>query len=110
MKQHEIRVGNLVRHIKNGLVYRADHVTIQFAHLYEPIELNEEWLLKFGFVKYDIAKVNNNILLVWDKDCGLNAQYSEFDVDLLSKGIYTVHEMQNCFFEFKREELKIQEK
>lgn len=67
MKANELRIGNYV-HRQSGKmvvnrddVYKIENVNLQSALKYEPIPLTEEWLLKFGFIKYGhILKIHLN--------------------------------------------------
>jgi hypothetical protein len=116
MKANELRIGNWVKSNVSGNVLRF--TTYQFNDLneillcsppkpkLEPILLNEEWLVKFGF-EYDSA----------------SSLYHKggFDVDFLEDRIefylgeygstYSiiehVHQLQNLYFALTGEELQI---
>lgn len=52
MKANEIRVGNWIE--KDGKQYQATAMTIFcLGNNHKPIELTEEWLVKFGFITMD---------------------------------------------------------
>lgn len=99
MERKELRIGNLVQ--KGEEIFEADFITIQMAHNYQPIPLNEEWLLKFGFVKLDLPSKSyflNGIIIdhypwgygiVFYNKCKLNY----------------VHQLQNLYFALTNEEL-----
>ena len=72
-----------------------------------PIPLNEEWLLKFGFFKF-----NNAYVLKKPEESPINFQFSvwhdmtynssEFNINLKS-----VHQLQNLYFALIGEELEM---
>ena len=100
MKKEELMIGNLIK--INGIVVTIDERTIfDFDHdkiVKEPIPITEEWLLRFGFFKYNNAyvleKPSENIMnfkfSIWN-DFTYNS--SEFPVELKS-----VHQLQNLYF------------
>ncbi len=116
MKTSELRLGNYI-HFKNGIdtVYGIDTKYIMSNHTrrYEnenikPIPLNEEWLLKFGFVK-----LNDNLFRLG---------HLQYKAGLLEKGstgydscfmfgvknithINHVHSLQNLYHALTGEEL-----
>jgi hypothetical protein len=119
MKANELRVGNLVYHSITGEVWDID---LDFFHDLvsggftlddiEPIPLNEEWLIRFGFVKeksewYVLkrgSKKTNNLKMFHIsifKD-GYNTKGGE-------KSKYTpikkVHQLQNLYFALTEQEL-----
>ncbi len=117
MRAEELRVGNLVF---DGIT--NEKVSSSMLHYgwrnenYKGIPLTEEWLLKFGFVKY-----NNN----YDKSIskykkiglGLNGDRWYYGINIKLSGYYSdmigyldyVHQLQNLYFALTGEELKIQE-
>jgi hypothetical protein len=65
------------------------------TNLFEPIPLTEEWLLKFGFLKYskNFIKYGEIEFYIW----AMNDSYEIKSLDTLIK-IETVHELQNLYF------------
>ena len=59
MKSTELRIGNYIKLMLNHEDYKTIQVTIDDLSsielnqgIYEPLELTEEWILKFGFQKH----------------------------------------------------------
>jgi len=56
IQANELRIGNLILDNISNKIEKVDYLTIKIVineeDIYEPIPLTEEWLLKFGFVKY----------------------------------------------------------
>lgn len=130
MDARELRIGNFLKHYKN-----IAHVTwgvIKDVELgernYEPIELTEEWLEKFGFEKdehFDVDKNDEwiasfeillyfkedksiNSYIFWDKRDGCHLQLGgELDVALRHfPNIKYVHQLQNLYFALTGKELE----
>lgn len=115
---NELRLGNLFANIEDDSIYKVTKInedTIEgicinnmgwfgekHFHLIEqvlPIEITEEWLLKFGFQEDDAFYHLNNI---WISNF-YEDYYSLDGVD--SSKIKYVHELQNLFFALTHEEL-----
>lgn len=95
------------------------------ASVYDPIPLNEEWLLKFGFVKYEwmngyyIPMFNTYLMIQFFKDKMLmfttkvskDKHGDKMDVRsyLPSIQLQYVHQLQNLYFALTGEELTIKE-
>ena len=140
---NELRIGNFVKsgkgiykvagiHIPNEFRCQSlDGFIIDVPCLYQPIPINEEWLLKFGFEKGandwygiiyntdwshdelncdEIMKIDYNVksqrLAIYD-----NIEESDM-VNILSYPIYTanqikyVHQLQNLYFALTQKELE----
>ena len=114
IRANELRIGNLIN--KNGKVHYTNiftirdikYLSIDDTDIFEPIEISEEWLSKFGFQKRDRAYKLKNFgkFLFFDGDpqfypAGmLNA--------LLPKGnLQFVHQLQNIYFALTGEELQL---
>jgi hypothetical protein len=121
MKANNFRLGNLVMY--DGRVFEIDTIanvfptlnTIEFGigvvdwNNIEPIQLTEEWLLKFGFVKrglyyhfpnHDIFKLQQHKLnnAFW-------LRHSSESLDCVR--INYVYQLQNLYFALTGEELTI---
>ena len=112
MKAEELRFGNLVLNndfdivteIKEG--WQIDSCDFY----YRPIPLTEEWLIKFGFVKYgtlhDSYKLNPFIV-----ELGILGNHYTFrkimnrEESILLKEIKYVHQLQNLYFALTNKEL-----
>lgn len=127
MKAQELRIGNLVE-----TVYGFSHVRALSdgyigvfigGKLYDfndnyikPIQLTEEWLVKFGWLYYNGQKEG-----VLTKDFGCKMDVDYIDCELLIKSHYEpysmyrvtsvkhVHQLQNLYFALTGEELEIKE-
>ena len=112
MKNTELRIGNLVHYQINDKfdereqwneVIKIEAIDFEcFDKYYLPIELTDEWLLKFGFecrvVYGNNHWLNNQILIFEDKKGKF-----EFAWGLKIK---SVHQLQNIHFALTGEELK----
>jgi hypothetical protein len=109
MKANELRLGNLLQWKDNKsqleccLNFFKD--SLFWQHIsnkeLEPIPLTEEWLLKFGFEKYDTYKYSKNHF--YFRKIG-----DEFQTEVgecLYKTIDYVHQLQNLYFALNDEEL-----
>ncbi|MEN5306801.1 hypothetical protein ABE425_04755 [Chryseobacterium cucumeris] len=102
----ELRLGNKV--LRNGIIVTVDNQTFwdveKYPDQYEPIELNEDWLLKFGFHKVQYSfwinglAVHNNTPFEFYILYEQNRTYIKY-----------VHQLQNLYFALTGEELKIKE-
>jgi len=133
MEANELRYGNLLhtnrmelnevicintlsRHPETNEILLA---TNYFPHLLlsqcEPIPLTEEWLLKFGFSKKDVAGCdpyyfyNNEFFEIgWRVDEHLDVSFSGNNYSNEFPHIKYVHQLQNLFFALTGEELTTQ--
>lgn len=117
MKAEDLRIGNYVYRLDIGNVLCVDEISssgdVRFKDIEDsifqiedikPIPLNEEWLLKFGFVKDKLTNFD------WYKD--------DFEIHLpnyfkwkdsnLNK-IKHVHQIQNLYYALTNKELTIKE-
>jgi hypothetical protein len=121
IKANELRIGNLVlidgeeSEIHGGLI--ADFETDCFDGKIEPIPLNEEWLIKFGFERRVFAQRNEYILII---DIDNQKHFIEFafprneKIQVIMyydkcfyKHIKYVHQLQNLYFALTGQELEI---
>jgi hypothetical protein len=114
MRATELRIGNLIYLKSKDKIYEisSGHDIEEIDDAPEnfdakPIQLTEEWLLKFGFVsnpykdRYElIAKIN--IIIECDKTKGLVDLYCE-----QFPHIKYVHSLQNLYFALTGEELTL---
>ena len=141
----EIRIGNLVFDKKRnrivtvwGIESNHDKIVVNFAngsgvysidlkHI-EPIPITEEWLLKFGFEKYDwfdgcFIKCNNKHLMIqfYEPKQEILIYFTKISKDkdghkmngrdyLFKVKKYYVHQLQNLFFSLTGEELTLKNK
>lgn len=121
MKSNEFRLGNLVNFLERVIVVSQpdieNMVRMEFAEgviseLYQPILLNEEWLLRFGFER----TYNSQFRLKYDLPC----DFIGFDISKTEEksmegfryfGHYIkikyVHQLQNLYFALTGQELII---
>jgi hypothetical protein len=116
MKANDLRIGNLVyvsdnetniifKEITPINIHNLMHLTgwdkspidIEF----EPIQLTEEWLLKFGFEKNGTIAIlyTLNNVDVWELNGGF--------ANILDLPIQYVHQLQNLYFALTNQELTI---
>lgn len=109
MEASELRIGNYVLNENNQIV-EVDATRIMFLQdgrvKYKPIEVTEEWLIKFGFINYDNDdfftygnlhyNTSNNRFYIG------NDHASSFHDDATIK---FVHQLQNLFFALTGREL-----
>jgi len=116
MKASELRIGNLVNHIRKGVIVvgimELDFVEKGVLDI-EPIPLTEEWLVRFGFEfeKYTESIIANKSDLALLTMVGW--KYFTFTTNLgngkneYCKDIIYVHQLQNLFYSITGEELTI---
>jgi hypothetical protein len=121
MKASELRIGNWVQHTeiwsyRNGdakcfnfplLIsdfYAEVECTIEIEKL-QPIPLTEEWLLKFGFIKYGMSYADSIFVInLWSN--GLFMPQYQYRHGKRNPIKY-VHQLQNLYFALTSEELTI---
>lgn len=124
----ELKQNNLIRDIESGrigavLTIGEKKCTIKMPYSklsqsyeeFEPIELNEHWLLKFGFDSNNVAyKIDNDRFVfelyfydAWNLNYVEKEKFGNGSVEL--SGYWKIHELQNLFFTLTGEELKIKE-
>lgn len=119
MKATELRIGNsilingeIVKEIGYGVItdFYQQRKGIKNPYLntlkFEPIQLTEDWLIKFGFYLHENRPRpiygNNSFIFIYKQD-GI------FWSDLMhgTMEIKSVHQLQNLFFALTGEELKL---
>lgn len=123
MKATELRIGNITsKGMVTALPMGASHSewNIQVNYMYydfddvSPVPLTEEWLIKFGFNK---EKMNAPGIAIWDEfyrdnfcignhGTGLTHYHFIATQGMVIEVMY-VHELQNLFFAFKKQELPL---
>lgn len=116
MGANELRIGDYVKFMLNNEDYEIISIDVKDLELiekkqgvYEPIELTEEWLLKFGFVEKIDAYFYNDYCIE-DIHNGVTWVISEFDhitdeFTAIGCGIKYVHQLQNLYFALTAKEL-----
>ena len=118
MKANELRIGNWV--LSKDMPVQIEEIkpeTIRYCFgefpisYIEPINLTEEWLVKFGFKVGNHKQFNkwineyeNSSLFVDDNYYGI--AINGIDVWTISRKLY-VHQLQNLYFALTGEELEI---
>lgn len=119
MKANELRIGNLVYYRKDVLrvskivKYRFEceglNGFIDYTNLdcdtFEPIKLNNKWLLKFGFEKDkdNVFQLSNCVFWL---DTGF-IQIANCYTPIMNINCKYVHQLQNLYFALKGEELTV---
>lgn len=101
MNVTELRVGNWVFEGKR-LIHIHDGFGIDHSINFNPIPLTEEWLLKFGFLKY---KGNNKDFWLNDFEFANDLKWIFWKGNIL-ENIEYVHQLQNLYFALTQTELK----
>ena len=106
MNVNELRIGNCITDVRGEAVdlteaLFVDLIQMEWIHIVEPIELTEEWLIKFGFKKdkTDDTYYKNDFEI-----CLPN--YFMYKGALLNKVKY-VHSFQNLYFSLESNELEL---
>lgn len=113
MDGSELRIGNYT--LDHGhpeqIPYGSD---IDSAGMMEPIPLTEEWVVKFGFERFEFEyEEGNEITYVLEKKNGhqfvLNDSLQPMDgeIAMLDYKLQYVHQIQNLYFALTCEELTI---
>ena len=109
----QLRIGNFVEY--EGEIYEIDTISKLFPTLntvafgigvvgwdnLNPIPLNEEWLLKFGFIKEYKWYYKNGLRLTLIGDLYFRGNFP------IKADIKYVHSLQNLYFALTNEELAI---
>jgi len=136
MEANELRIGNLIKYSEDGTIFTVGSIeergfTVQNdeettwieAEEFEPLQLTEEWHIKFGGIKngfnnfeYVLPRKNNiDLKMVFSGDYIMLRQgegnrhddiISIWNKDLVGRDPY-VHEFQNLFFALAGEELNV---
>lgn len=120
MTANELRIGNIINDM-GSRAYIVDAYEIVILSRtaggkknisFNPILLTPEWLLKFGFGKYDggllIRLREMDRALDWDAQTGLYLVCLEDENNTIElEHIKHVHQLQNLYFALTGEELKI---
>lgn len=117
IKPEELRIGNCVvgdGDAKKRLVI-VGFDELEYAHLFSPIPLTEEWLLKFGFKKEDeynfIKELRLGYKLRVEAVEGLySVRINSGDsIGYINSRIKHVHQLQNLYFALTGKEIDRQE-
>jgi hypothetical protein len=122
MKANELRIGNWVNNNpRDGVitVFSNDKCVIRhkagidraFIEELEPIQLTEEWLLKFGFIKSKVSsqfdKEKLTIQIANELEYHKKGRVYFNSWAILEESIKYVHQLQNLYFALTGEELII---
>ena len=126
IEAQDLRIGNFIQSGKG--IYKAisishhegetdlitvanDGLVIAYACIYKPIPITEEWLLKFGAVKYNgnrfYLDIKDTLQLFW------NIGYDYFICEFSSRSTHVcyfndikyIHQLQNLYFALTQKEL-----
>jgi hypothetical protein len=116
MKASELRIGNFVyqeQTIDDLEIVEAGLGTLVNALCLKPIPLTEEWLVKFGFdwkEKSDEVRWYNYSSNYPFEIYEMKGKFYPDSCEENGAEIEFVHQLQNSYFEWTREELTIKEK
>lgn len=123
MRNNELRIGNLILFDKNpvevtgiqksGLNFGKHGFAISILDWFQPIELTEDWLVRFGFT-LNMDNFNWNAAIGENEigDFQLALRYSDrigWFFQSKCTVIKYVHQLQNLYFCITGEELKLKE-
>ena len=114
MKSTELRIGNIITGLS---IEKVEWLGDQVVNLYSiggysPIELTEEWLIKFGFKRVQEDKYGCHYE---NKECWIYLTHSGFEIEIitsygrfnLSRTYKYVHQLQNLYFAITGQELSV---
>jgi hypothetical protein len=116
MKPSDLRIGNLI-YMPNGNVGKVGYEVIRaFVVLepkpdYKPIELTEEYILRFGFEKFSgvgLFRIVNKDLTMSLMIAFTGIHYT-LSITAPSSPIKYVHQLQNIYFALVGEELVLED-
>jgi hypothetical protein len=133
LNARELRIGNLVNPKVKEIILTDEIVSVDPSILmvilgevdnkgivFEPIQLTEEWLIKFGYVKFKSNEIYNEWFLILDgvlkykiiETVNHLKNNSKFTMPNSDKPIIIqyLHQLQNLYFALTGEELTITEK
>lgn len=107
MKATELRIGNHI--LKNGKLHYVSYKTIRDiisqsvddTDVYEPIQITEERLLKFGFIDRGLGDFRRSWLHL------IRNSSTSFETNCFFVKIKYLHQLQNLYFALTGEELTI---
>lgn len=106
MKANELRIGNYILDNLGGILkIKSISTESDFSHI-KPIQLTEEWLLKFGFEWKNFAMRNGRIS-IRNSDNKYHIHLTNEAASTITIQIKYVHQLQNLYFALTGEELTI---
>ncbi len=122
MKANELRIGNLVCYSEDNTIFKIYAIErdgfsvenqIEATWIecgeFKPIQLTEEWLLKFGFVKSKVSsqfdKEKLTIQIANELEYHKKGRVYFNSWAILEESIKYVHQLQNLYFALTGEEL-----
>lgn len=124
MTTNELRIGNYVMNeptiddweviiVKPGTIIQCEIS----PDSYVPIQLTEEWLLKFGYIKFELNQIYDEWFLNFDGVLKYKILQSSFNLKEVKEfvmpnsdkpiNIKYVHQLQNLYFALTGEELTL---
>jgi hypothetical protein len=105
IKATDLRIGNIVFSAMIDEPFKVSNLTTDYDPLCKPIEITEEWLLRFGFVYHDddgiITYSRDNIVIFQRYRLDFYFELSNYkDAEL-----EYVHQLQNLYYALTGEEL-----
>lgn len=114
IQARELRIGNLVKFTEDKELYAGYHNKVNVVDFdtlkdiefnnskwYDPIQLNEDWLVRFGFKKIDKYTFVLNGFFIHNRKIGF-----VFNVGRKKIIQKFVHTIQNTYFCIEQKELK----
>jgi len=114
MNTKELRLGNIIKGFTTEEVrsISGQIINLYAVGCYSPVELTEEWLLKFGFKKVQEDKYGCHYE---NEECWIYLNHNGFDLELITgderfnllRTYKYVHQLQNLYFAITGKELVI---
>ena len=107
----DLRVGNLVSYTGENIKLDGTLLAMYFQNeldaLFYPIQLTEDWLVKFGFEKNSYWFKKENMLRFALIENKLICSIGNDEYGFLYNQINFVHQLQNLFYALTKTELQI---
>ena len=110
IKATDLRIGNIVFSAMIDESFKVSNLTTDYDPLCKPIEITEEWVLKFGFEKQEnnwkkLCICNDWTYLYWERLTGLELSVNKHSV--MQPHIKYVHQLQNLYYALTGVELSV---
>ena len=117
MKATELRIGNYLDFEGEPMQFEREDFNYEFnlSSQWQPIQLTEEWLIKFGFKKHnemtwlDTEHTETQLPNLQLNNFKPDEEIGMFLDDKYGVIIKYVHQLQNLYFALTNKELKIKE-
>lgn len=110
IKATDLRIGNLAFSVMVDEPFKLSNLTTDHDPLCNSIELNDEWIGKFGFEKQEnnwkrLCICNDWTYIYWERLAGIELSVNKHSVML--PHIKYVHQLQNLYYALTGVELSV---